>query len=69
MGRREIFTARLAQTQVSEAVQIRMDILAYCDGQHSVLDISEMLSRPAWVLAPYFAELVEHDLIGEVDQR
>jgi hypothetical protein len=34
-----------------------------------VLDISEILGRPAWVLAPYFAELVEHDLIRAVDQR
>jgi aminopeptidase-like protein len=65
MGRRGLYNT--LGTTPSEAVRIRMDIIAYCDGRHSVLDISEMLSRPVWVLAPYFAELVKHELIGEVD--
>jgi aminopeptidase-like protein len=66
MGRRGLYST-LGTTQITEAVRIRKDILAYCDGLHSVLEISELLGRPAWVLAPYFAELVEHDLISEVD--
>jgi aminopeptidase-like protein len=66
MGRRGLYST-LGTTQISEAVRTRMDIIAYCDGRHSVLDISEMLGRPAWILAPYFAELIEHGLIAAVD--
>lgn len=65
MGRRGLYST-LGTAQVSEAVRTRMNILAYCDGQHSVLAIAEKLGRPAWELAPYFEELVEHDLIEEV---
>ena len=63
MGRRGLYST-LGTAQVSEAVRTRMDILAYCDGRHSVLDIAEILDQPVWVLAPYFDELVAHDLIG-----
>jgi aminopeptidase-like protein len=66
MGRRGLYST-LGTIGTSEAVRTRMDVIAYCDGRHSVLDICEMLGRPAWVLAPYFAELVEHGLIDEVD--
>ena len=66
MGKRGLYST-LDTTEVSEAVQIRMDILAYCDGQQSLLDIAEMLGRPAWHLAPYVDELVEHGLIRSTD--
>jgi aminopeptidase-like protein len=65
MSKRGLYSS-LGRIGVSEAVQTRMDILAYCDGWHSVLDIAEILNRPAWDLAPYFRELVAHDLIGVV---
>jgi aminopeptidase-like protein len=42
-----------------------MNILAYCDGQHSVLGIAEKLGLPAWDLAPYVTELLAHGLIKE----
>jgi aminopeptidase-like protein len=66
MGKRGLYST-LGTAAVSEAVQTRMDILAYSDGQHSLLDIAEMLGRPAWELAPYVTELTEHGLIRSVD--
>ena len=66
MGKRGLYST-LGTAQVSEAVQTRMNILAYCDGRNSVLDIAEILGQPAWILAPFFAELVEHDLIQLTD--
>jgi aminopeptidase-like protein len=64
MGRRGLYST-LGTTLVSEAVKNRMNILAYCDGHHSVLAVAEKLGRPAWELGPYFEELVEHGLIEE----
>jgi aminopeptidase-like protein len=65
MGRRGIYSAR-STAPLSQAGKIRRDILAYCDGQHSVLAIAERLGIPAWELDSYVQELVEHDLIKEV---
>jgi aminopeptidase-like protein len=65
MGHRGLYST-LGTARIDEAVQTRMNILAYCDGAHSVLDIAEMLDRPAWMLAPFFAELHEHALLVEV---
>ena len=64
MGRRGLYST-LGTAQISEAVRDRMNILAYCDGQHSVLGIAEKLGLPAWDLAPYFTELITHGLIKE----
>lgn len=45
---------------------VRMDILAYCDGNHSVLDIAERLQLATWDIAPLVDELSRHGLIEEV---
>jgi aminopeptidase-like protein len=66
MGKRGLYRT-LGTAQISEAIKTRMAILAYCDGDHSVLDIAELLGRPAWDLGPYFAELIDHDLVRESD--
>jgi aminopeptidase-like protein len=66
MGRRGLYSS-LGTAQVNDAVRTRMNILAYSDGKHSVLDIAEILRRPAWELAPYVSELVDHGLISSVD--
>lgn len=63
MGKRGLYST-LGTGQHGDATKIRMDVLAYCDGRHSVLDIAEILDRPIWVLAPYFTELAGHGLIG-----
>jgi aminopeptidase-like protein len=62
MGKRGLYST-LGTAQISEAVRNRMNILAYCDGQHSVIAIAEKLGLPAWDLAPYFEELIAHGLI------
>jgi len=67
MGKRGLYST-LGTARVSEAVKLRMDILAYCDGEHSVVEIAELLGHPAWKLAAYFAELVEHGLIEAIDK-
>ena len=66
MGKRGLYST-LGTAQVSEAVKTRMDILAYCDGRHSLLDIAGVLGRPAWELSEYFGELTDHGLIRDAD--
>jgi aminopeptidase-like protein len=66
MGKRGLYST-LGTAQVDDAVKTRMDILAYCDGRHSLLEIANILNKPAWHLSAYFDELRRYGLIRTVD--
>lgn len=67
MGKRGLYrTTR--EPSVKSAVTMRMNILAYCDGDHSLLDIAEMLNVPIGKLGPFVEELLHHKLIAPVDE-
>lgn len=44
-----------------------MNLIAYCDGKHSLLDIAKITGMPIWELVPIYKELEENKLL--VDQR
>jgi aminopeptidase-like protein len=67
MGKRGLYTA-FGGRGVSAAVRMRMNILAYCDGSHSVADIAEILGVSAGELAPFVDELIAHKLIAPIDE-
>jgi len=67
MGRRGLY-ATLGGRGVSAAVRMRMNILAYCDGSHSLADIAKILVVSASELAPFVDELVAHKLIAPIDE-
>jgi len=66
MGRRGLYST-LGTRGVEDAVRIRMDLLAYCDGRRDLVEIAETIGVPVWELAPYVAELLSHGLIAEVE--
>jgi aminopeptidase-like protein len=41
-----------------------LDIISYCDGEHSLLDIAEKINVPAWYLYEHVDKLIQHDLIS-----
>jgi aminopeptidase-like protein len=43
------------------------NILAYADGQHSLLEIADILGRPIWELRPLVDRLIELDLLTTED--
>jgi aminopeptidase-like protein len=67
MGKRGLY-ATLGTRGISAAVGMRMNILAYCDGSHSLADIAEILNVPSGDLAPFVDELVAHKLIAPIDE-
>jgi aminopeptidase-like protein len=67
MGKRGLYAA-LGSRGVSAAVRMRMNILAYCDGSHSLADIAEILNVPTGELAAFVDELVAHKLIAPIDE-
>lgn len=66
MGKRGLYST-LGTRNVSQAVKMRMDILCYCDGEHSLLDIAELLGIPIGEIYPYAKELEDHLLIKNID--
>ena len=62
MGRRGLYPTLGTRTR-SEAVKMRMDILCYCDGHHSLLDIAERLKVSIFEIKPFIDELTAHKLI------
>jgi aminopeptidase-like protein len=66
MGQRGLYST-LGVVGRAEAVATRMDLLAYFDGENSLLDIAEILGKPIWRLKPYVDELLSHGLIAPAD--
>jgi aminopeptidase-like protein len=65
MGKRGLYSL-LGMRTIETAVRMRMDILAYCDGANSLLDIADKLDVPVAEIATFVDELVQHQLITRV---
>ena len=40
-----------------------MNLLAYADGQRTLLEIAEKIESPMWELVPIVEQLLEHQLL------
>jgi aminopeptidase-like protein len=65
MGKRGLYSPLMTRG-VERTVQMRMDILTYCDGKHSLLDIADLLGTPVAEIFTFVEELVKHDLLRPV---
>jgi aminopeptidase-like protein len=65
MGKRGLYSPLMTRG-VERTVQMRMDILTYCDGKHSLLDIADLLGTPVAEIFTFVEELVKHDLVRPV---
>lgn len=63
LGRRGLYSSMVTES-VDESVTQFLNILAFADGEHDVIDIADKLDRPAWTLLPAVEALVRADLIS-----
>ena len=68
LGRRGLYHTMHART-VADLVLLRTHVLAYCDGQHSVDDIADLLDRSAADISLIIEELEDHGLVVPVAPR
>ncbi|HRJ10941.1 MAG TPA: DUF4910 domain-containing protein [Prosthecobacter sp.] len=67
LGKRDLYPA--ASTIAPEAARAvtsartLVDILAYCDGAHDLLDVAERLGKPVWELFDGVQTLMDHHLL------
>lgn len=62
LGKRGLYP-NLSTKGSTAAVRIMMDMLSYFDGNHSLLDIADLIDQPIWELKPMIETLVEHGLV------
>ena len=45
-------------------IKVMMDFISYCDGNHDLVDISNLIGVPAWDLYQIASDLKSHDIIS-----
>lgn len=44
-----------------------MNLLAYCDGEHDLLAVAELIQKPVWELFDLVNQLKQHQLLRVVE--
>ena len=66
LGKRGLYPTLSTKT-IGAEVQVMLDLITYCDGNHSVLEIAEKINVPSWELYDLIEKLKNHDLIESAD--
>jgi len=62
LGKRGLYPT-LSTKESGMQVRTLMNMLTYCDGQYSLLEIAELIGVPFWELEPLVDKLIDHDLL------
>lgn len=65
LGKRGLYPT-LSCKKKKEEVETMMNLLSFCDGEHSLLEIAEKINVPAWDLYGLVEKLILHDLISPI---
>jgi aminopeptidase-like protein len=66
LGKRGLYPT-LSTKSTGDEVRVMMDMIAYCDGIHTLLDIAEIIKAPMWELLPIYAKLAKCGLLRDLD--
>ena len=62
LGKRGLYPT-LSTKKSANHVRAMMNLISYCDGSRSLLDIANLIKEPLWELQPICDRLVEHGLL------
>lgn len=62
LGKRGLYPT-LSTKSSGEQVMVMMNLISYCDGEHELLDIAEIIGEPVWKLVDILKPLIAHGLI------
>jgi aminopeptidase-like protein len=62
LGKRGLYPT-LSTKETGDQVRVMMDLLAYCDGKHSLLEIAEIINAPIWELKDIVDKLKEKGVL------
>jgi len=66
MGKRGLYPT-LSTKKSKEKIKLIMDLLSFCDGKNSLIDIAEALNTAIWNLYDVIDTLEKNDLISKID--
>ena len=66
LGKRDLYPTLSTKTS-GKSVEMMMDLIAYSDGSHSLLDIAEIIRAPMWELVKIYKKLIEHGLLRDLN--
>ena len=66
MGKRGLYPT-LSTKKSNEKIKLIMDLLSFCDGKNSLIDIAEALNTPIWNLYDVVDILEKNDLISNIN--
>lgn len=66
LGKRGLYPS-LSTKESGEQVRVMMDLISYCDGDRSLLEIADLIREPFWELKPIVDKLIGHKLL--IDSR
>jgi len=67
LGKRGLYPT-LSTKASGKQVRTMMNLISYCDGHHSLLDIAELIDKPFWELVPIVEKLMEHNLMLNINK-
>ena len=62
LGKRGLYPT-LSTKKSSEEARVMMNLISYCDGQNTILDIAEKINVPSWELYELIEKLKSQDLL------
>ena len=68
LGNRGLYPT-LSTKESGRQVRAMMNMLSYCDGQNSLLDIAELIDEPFWGLTTIADQLIENDLLQKLEKK
>ena len=68
LGKRGLYPT-LSTKEYGKQVRTKMNLLSYCDGKHSILEIAELIDEPFWEVVPLADRLIEQDLLLKVVRK
>ena len=66
MSKRGLYPT-LSTKKSNEKIKLIMDLLSFCDGKNSLIDIAEALNTPIWNLYDVVDILEKNDLISNIN--
>lgn len=66
LGKRGLYPT-LSTKQTKKEVSAMMNLIAYCDGNLTLLEIADRIGEPLWELTPIVKKLISHELLLDVD--
>jgi len=64
LGKRKLYPT-LSTKESGKQVRTTMNLISYCDGQHSLLEISNLLNEPFWDLIPIVEKMIDNGLLSK----